>query len=370
MKEVKEFLLKHRSKFSQLIILDEQALIISSCDSIFDTQVLKESPVVSWFPFLESIYSNVWSMVEKDSNITFNKVETSLAELPGIYDFTFSTLTIQNKQLLLWSIYDYTDLYEDFKQFQQRKNELEIHRETLERRHKNLRSTEDIKLQQNIIIESLDHLQLTYYNKIKDALLSPVNALDGFTFLITGALETRDTKYTQQLRFAIKQLNLILDDLDTVNFENIANDFKNQEFNLLDLIHGIETLIQSKTNNFKLQHNIGVDVPDLLLGNFLYLKQTIFGILHNAAQVHPNSNYEIVINKIEDEPNLIKLHFQIVEYLNANSITHSKVDYSRMIYQLSIIRQLIELQQGQVFVQKDPKNLSISINFELSFHSK
>jgi hypothetical protein len=41
------------------------------------------------------------------------------------------------------------------------------------------------------IIESLDHLQLTYFNKIKSALLAPINALDGITFLLAEALEKK-----------------------------------------------------------------------------------------------------------------------------------------------------------------------------------
>lgn len=225
--------IRHRSKFSQLILLNDQAIIMSSCDSIFNTQAFKNSPVTAWFPFIESIFDTIWPIITSQSNITFNKIQIPIPELPGLYDFTFSK-KIANQELILWSFYDFTDLYEDLKQFQQRKNELEIHRETLERRHKTISQANDINIQQNIIIESLDHLQLTYFNKIKSALLAPVNALVGITFLLAGALENKNTQYIQQLRVVLKRLNLTLDELEKVN-ANQMPDFTQENFSLADL---------------------------------------------------------------------------------------------------------------------------------------
>jgi len=366
MQQLLEFQLRHRSKFSQLILLNKQATIVSSCDSIFNTTSLKDKPVIDWFPFLESIFTNIWEMTSNESNISFNKMETPIPQLPGTYDFSFSKTIIDKKELLLWCIYDYTDLYEDFKQFQQRKNELEIHRETLERRHQLFKNIEDIKIQQNIIIESLDHLQLTYFNKIKSALLAPINALDGITYLLSGALENKDSKYTQQLRVTLKQLNLILDELETANVSHIPN-FTNQEFLLSDLCDETEDLIRNKSKTTKLRFTIDESIPKSIKGNYLYLKQTLWGIIGNAISLHPESEFEININQASKEENSINLSFQVIEFLNKKTVFLSEQDYSTMIYRLSIVKQLLDLQKSNVEVNKNPKELSIIISFDLKY---
>lgn len=367
MQQIKKSQLRHRSKFGQLILLNEQAHIISSCDSIFETHSFQGSPVTDWFPFLDSIYSSIWSTLSTQSNISFNKIETPVPQLPGIYDFTFSQLEIEQHIFLLWSIYDYTDLYEDFKQFQQRRNELEIHRETLERRYKGLSNKEDIKIQQNIIIESLDHLQLTYYNKIKSALLAPVNALDGLTFLLAGALENKNIAYTQQLRVALKQLDLILDELEHINIENSVKVTK-QPFSIFDLeIALIDSGILKDSTSTVVFH-IEEDIPKLVLGNHLYLKQTLFGILGNALDIHPSSNFKINISRQEQSDSKVSLQFEIIELLDStNNSFLSDDDYTTMVYRLSIIKQLVDLQKGTIGVTKHPKNLSISISFSLDY---
>lgn len=39
-----------------------------------------------------------------------------------------------------------------------------------------------------------------------------------------------------------------------------------------------------------------------------------------------------------------------------------------MTYTLSIIKQLVDLQKGNIYVDKNPKDLSISISFDLTYN--
>lgn len=355
---------RHRSKFNQLILLNQQSLIVSSCDSIFNTVPFKDKPTIEWFPFMESIYPEIWKMVSKQSNLSFNKMETPIPELPGTYDFSFSKMRIEGEDLILWCIYDYTDLYEDFKQFQQRKNELEIHRETLEHRHQVFKNKEDIKIQQNIIIESLDHLQLTYFNKIKSALLAPINALDGITHLLSGALKNTNQNYIQQLRITLKQLTFILNELEDDRLGSLP-DFSMQTFNLSDLCQETTAFVQQKQEHIQLSFSIDKSIPKTITGNFLYLKQTLQGILGNAADLHPNSTFKVKVSKSKNPKN--KLQFEVIEFLNDRTIILSEQDYSALIYRLSIVKQLLDLQKGNIYVDKNPKDLSITIRFDVDF---
>lgn len=357
---------KHRSKFTQLILLNEQAMIVSSCDSIFETSHRLHQNVCEWFPFIESVFPSIWPVLSQQANISFNKVETTLEELPGIYDFSFSQIIVDSKTLLLWCIYDYTDLYEDFRQFQQRKNELEIHRETLERRHKMIRHLDDISIQPNIIMENLNHLQLTYFNKIKSALTAPVNALDGLTFLLTQVLEHKDNTYTQQLRFALKRLNHILNELEYPNQEQ-ASILLKDTFSLDDLCKKVGSFLREKNDTLNVKFSIEAGLPPIIHGNFLYLQQTLTGILGNATALHPSSSFNVYISLLEKTSEDIRLNFQIEEQLSHTANLLSKEDYSNMVYRLSVIKQLLDLQKSNILVDKNPKDLSISICFDLYF---
>lgn len=363
MQEQRKFQLRHRSKFSQLILLDNRAMIISSCNSIFDTQELLQRPVTEWFPFLESIFPQIWAMDQAQSNIFFNKIETPIPELPGIYDFTFSKVILDQQELLLWSIYDYTDLYEDFRQFQQRKNELEIHRERLERRFQSLASKEDIDAQQNIIIENLDHLQLTYYNKIKSALITPINALDGLTFLLSNALSQRNTTYAGHLKHALGQLHQILEELENLDISEQSN---LQMFLLEDIIADIKQLFKALSLDIKV-------APDILstpfYGNSLYLRQILFGLLNNANNLHPQSKFTLAIKSFPRPSDQVRqLSFELREFLSSQSVFLAEEAYVTMIYRLSVIKQIIDIQGGTIQVDKDPKTLSISIQITLDYN--
>ncbi len=364
MQQLRKFQLRHRSKFSQLILLDDQARITTSCNSIFDTQPLLDQPVTCSFPFLESIFKNIWSIRPSDANVFFSKIETPIPELPGIYDFTFSKINIEGKELLLWAIYDYTDLYEDFKQFQQRKNELEIHRETLERRYQSLRQQVDIEDQQNIIIENLDHLQLTYFNKLKSALITPVNVLDGLTFFLTNSADKTKKPYLDRLKSTLKQLTGVLEELEAFDIRPLNSD-SFQSFYIDNLKDDIKHHFEKKATQIEIKAE---EIPDAIQGNYLYLLQVVLGILNNALSLHPQSRFELSIHKL-DTSNLeqIKLHFHIKEYLHNQTIFHTEEDYASMIYRLSIIKQIIDLQHGSIQVEKNPKELSISIQLYMNY---
>ena len=93
MRSLENYQIKHLSKYSQLILLDTDAYIRSSCNSIFSTHSLPSGAVTQWFPFLESIFPELLGLQPEDPELRFVKIETPVAEMPGIYDFSFSNTT-------------------------------------------------------------------------------------------------------------------------------------------------------------------------------------------------------------------------------------------------------------------------------------
>ena len=134
------------SEFSQLILLDQQGNLKTSCDSIFDTSTIPPQAFIYHFPFIESIFNILLDTKPDDPELRYSKVETPHAKLPGIYDYTFTKVTLEGEWYILWSIYDYTAIYEGLRLYQQRRNELEIHRHALEQQNRELAHEKDILL--------------------------------------------------------------------------------------------------------------------------------------------------------------------------------------------------------------------------------
>lgn len=120
------------SNFNQVILLDENATIVESCDSIFNTQDLHNTPVTEWLPFIESIFDSLIKIKVGTPELLFTKVQEPYKDLPGFYDFSFVPVSIQGKKHILWTIFDYTSVYKAVQQFQQLHHDLEIRRQRLE----------------------------------------------------------------------------------------------------------------------------------------------------------------------------------------------------------------------------------------------
>jgi len=128
----------------QLILLDESFDLVKSNDLIFQTDNLSSIPVEKWFPFIESIHETIRKIKIEDGELQFLRVESPAEFLPGSYDFSFSKMIINEKDYILWSICDYTDVYTYLSKYQQLKNELDIHRQKLDYQNRQATQIDDL----------------------------------------------------------------------------------------------------------------------------------------------------------------------------------------------------------------------------------
>lgn len=129
----------------QIVILDLKGTIVHSSDVLFDFSSTPPETIFDLFPLLESIFPSLEGLSPHDDPLLFTKVETNIDELPGVYDFQFTSVDLNEQSYILWMIYDYTEVYEKYRAYQQKKNELEIHRQYFEQRISNLTTIESFK---------------------------------------------------------------------------------------------------------------------------------------------------------------------------------------------------------------------------------
>ena len=100
----------------QTILLDANAYIVSSCDSLFSTEKLRFEPVTAFSPFLESVFPILQQL---STPIHFPRVEMPTDFLLGVYDFSFQKIMKAEEAYIKWTIWDKTQTYEAIRVKQQ-----------------------------------------------------------------------------------------------------------------------------------------------------------------------------------------------------------------------------------------------------------
>jgi hypothetical protein len=103
----------------QQILLDPNACIIESDDVLFSTRSLHHNHLKSKSPFIKSIWEHVLQLRLDYEEIHFPCVEADFMAQKHWYIYTFSKIILNNEIAILWSIVDYSNMYQSDIQSQQ-----------------------------------------------------------------------------------------------------------------------------------------------------------------------------------------------------------------------------------------------------------
>ena len=107
----------------QTLLINKDAMLLHSCDSLFATDNLRNRNIIPYFPFLESVFEDLLKRLKMDGRIIFKGVETKHSFLPGYYDYVFNLMYKNKKEVIEWQILDTTIPYEMLKTTQQNHHE-------------------------------------------------------------------------------------------------------------------------------------------------------------------------------------------------------------------------------------------------------
>ncbi len=127
-------------KSHQIILLNDDGSIHYSSETLFSTKSYKGKSILNDNPFLDSIFKQLLELEVGGATIRYSKMENPIPLLKGAFDFSFSRVKREGGQFILWSIYDYSDLYKKIKASQQKRNEMELYKEKMKIKGKNLDS--------------------------------------------------------------------------------------------------------------------------------------------------------------------------------------------------------------------------------------
>lgn len=146
---------------------------------------------------------------------------------------------------------------------------------------------------------------------------TPMNAITGFNEMISR--ESRDPnilRYSEAIRMADNTLlGLINDILDFSKLEAGKLDIIPAEYDLVSILNDLVNMIQIRTDekNLSLQINIDSEIPRILYGDELRIKQCVLNLLSNAVKyTHEGTvTFTVEFEKCEDAPNQIFLKVRV-----------------------------------------------------------
>lgn len=364
MKTLTNYKVAKLTKFNQLILLDYNGLIVQSCDSIFSTKMLRESPLQEQIIFIESIFDSLVKLKPTDTELRFSKIEMPAKFLPGYYDFTFSSIHLEGKDYILWSIFDFTNLYIDLKKYQQQKNELEIHRQAFELHNRNLKSPDDLLIRDDFFVDQFnddDHKDFSL--KLQELILSQENALDMFSII---NLVHNNDNILNGLSNVFSELGSIKSELDIFLKEGVHNLPPQNAFLLSNTFEEVIFLINKELQiNANIDYKCSEEINKQIISYKSILKQILFSLAINFFEQDTSTAIHLYASTSKDRENKHLLNILISsEEFSKSENTPIKRPTS-LVLRVSLIKKLLEMCHGKISPLYDLSAPIIRINLQI-----
>lgn len=240
--------------------------------------------------------------------------------------------------------------------------------DTLERYIRELKDTEESLTRAKERAEVSEKAKQLFLAKMSHEIRTPMNGILGFAKLLEESLKEKEQR--EYIRVIIKSgddLLVILNDiLDFSRMEAGKITFESNPLKLKDIIHSTVMMIEAKANqkNIAIETNIDKDIPEEILGDSVRLNQILLNLISNAVKFTEQGKINISVKRIEETKNKISLEFSVKDtgigiplekqlkifesFEQAAANTTRKFGGTGL--GLSIVKQLVELQGGEIFV--------------------
>jgi len=231
------------------------------------------------------------------------------------------------------------------------------------------KQVEEDLINANKKLEELMKVKEQFLANMSHEIRTPMNAIIGFTELL---LKTKLSEEQSQCVDAIKSSgkNLIVIINDILDFSKIQSGkvtLEKIEFNLTHLIAKHSQLIQNKALNkeIRVSSSVSESIPPIMVGDPTRLNQIILNLVSNAVKFTEKGEVKILVELLDEDNNMLELKFSVSDtgigipedkqqsifdgFTQANNETTRK--YGGTGLGLTIVKQLVELQEGSIQVE-------------------
>ena len=198
---------------------------------------------------------------------------------------------------------------------------------------------------------------------------TPLNAIIGFTELISQSkLDEVQLNYINNIQIAGDNLLLIINDiLDLSKIESGQLVIETHPFNLKVMLKHVYDLLKIKAAQNDINFNLflDVDMPELVVGDKGRINQIMMNLAGNAVKFTQGGEVTISVKTVAETNESVKMRFSVKDtgigipeeklttiferFVQAEASTTRKFGGSGL--GLNIVKQLIELQNGEIYVK-------------------
>ncbi len=245
-----------------------------------------------------------------------------------------------------------------------------------------LKDTEETLKREKERAETSEKTKQLFLAKMSHEIRTPMNAILGFARLLEESIQGKEEQ--EFIHIIIKSgddLLVILNDiLDFSRMEAGKIVFESVPIRLRDIIQLNIRMMESKQRDIEIIYNIDEDVPEIVMGDSVRLNQILLNLISNALKFTEKGTISISVTRIDENVDSIVLDFGVkdtgigIPYEKQakifDSFEQGANDTARRFggagLGLSIVKQLVKLQNGEIFVKSKPGHGS-DFHFRLPF---
>jgi len=216
---------------------------------------------------------------------------------------------------------------------------------------------------------------------------TPMNAIKGMTdIILRNEHPPSQDIYLNAIKQSTDTLLVILNDiLDLSKLDANMIEIEKIPFNPLEIIQNIKNLLRFKAEEKGLILNTKQinDIPQFILGDPTRLHQVLVNLANNAIKFTEKGSVTIEVNTIANSANTVTLQFKVID--TGIGIVPEKIDYMFELFTqahsdttrlyggtglgLSICKRLVNMQNGNINVESEPKvgsTFTVEIPYEIT----
>jgi signal transduction histidine kinase/CheY-like chemotaxis protein/HPt (histidine-containing phosphotransfer) domain-containing protein len=213
---------------------------------------------------------------------------------------------------------------------------------------------------------------------------TPMNSILGFTNLLRRTpLNSEQRGYVQNIHSASENLLALVNDiLDLSKIEAGMMQLEEVRFSLHGLLHSVGAMFEEKIRekNLRFHAEIDSEVPDILQGDAVRLTQILVNLLSNSVKFTDRGTVSLSVKLLQGGEKQVRLQFTISDTGIGIAPEKQRAIFERFQQAetettrrfggtglgLAIVKQLIELQQGTIFLHSE-LNKGTSFFIELDY---